>query len=117
MSKVDSRVARDQLRARLASMGLDKELASFLDAAVSNGNDAEIASVLQQITEAQDALPRLVARLAAADADSAVPDVSTPDVVSNTLAADFGKLMGRMQVPGVDLKAIVESQRKDMEAL
>ena len=31
--------------------------------------------------------------------------------------ADLGKLVGRMQLPGIDLKAIVESQRKDMEAL
>ena len=31
--------------------------------------------------------------------------------------ADLGKLVGRLQLPGIDLKAIVESQRKDMEAL
>ena len=31
--------------------------------------------------------------------------------------ADLGKLIGRLQLPGIDLKAIVESQRKDMEAL
>ncbi len=31
--------------------------------------------------------------------------------------ADLGKLVGRMQLPGIDVKAIVESQRKDMEAL
>lgn len=31
--------------------------------------------------------------------------------------ADLGKLVGRMQLPGVDMKAIVDSQRKDMEAL
>jgi len=31
--------------------------------------------------------------------------------------ADFGKLLGRLQVPGIDVKAIVDSQRKDMEAL
>ena len=30
---------------------------------------------------------------------------------------DLGKLLGRLQLPGIDLKAIVESQRKDMEAL
>jgi phasin family protein len=31
--------------------------------------------------------------------------------------ADLGKLVGRLQLPGIDLKAIVDSQRKDMEAL
>jgi len=31
--------------------------------------------------------------------------------------ADLGKLVGNFKMPGVDLKAIVESQRKDMEAL
>jgi phasin family protein len=31
--------------------------------------------------------------------------------------ADLGKLVGNFKLPGVDLKAIVESQRKDMEAL
>jgi phasin family protein len=31
--------------------------------------------------------------------------------------ADLGKLVGNFKMPGVDVKAIVESQRKDMEAL
>jgi phasin family protein len=31
--------------------------------------------------------------------------------------ADLGKLVGNFKLPGVDVKAIVESQRKDMEAL
>jgi len=31
--------------------------------------------------------------------------------------ADLGKLVGGLKLPGVDVKAIVESQRKDMEAL
>jgi phasin family protein len=31
--------------------------------------------------------------------------------------ADLGKLVSRLKLPGVDVKAIVESQRKDMEAL
>jgi phasin family protein len=30
---------------------------------------------------------------------------------------DLGKLVGRLKLPGVDLQAIVDSQRKDMEAL
>jgi phasin family protein len=30
---------------------------------------------------------------------------------------DLGKLLGRLKLPGVDVAAIVESQRKDMEAL
>lgn len=30
---------------------------------------------------------------------------------------DLGKLVGRLQLPGIDMKAIVDSQRKDMEAL
>ena len=30
---------------------------------------------------------------------------------------DLGKLVGRLKLPGVDVAAIVESQRKDMEAL
>ena len=30
---------------------------------------------------------------------------------------DLGKLMGRLKLPGVDVAAIVDSQRKDMEAL
>jgi len=33
------------------------------------------------------------------------------------LFADLGKLVGNFKLPGVDVKAIVESQRKDMEAL
>jgi len=31
--------------------------------------------------------------------------------------ADLGKLVGGLKMPGIDVKAIVESQRKDMEAL
>jgi len=31
--------------------------------------------------------------------------------------ADIGKLLGRLKVPGIDVAAIIESQRKDMEAL
>ena len=30
---------------------------------------------------------------------------------------DLGKLVGGLKLPGIDVKAIVESQRKDMEAL
>jgi phasin family protein len=30
---------------------------------------------------------------------------------------DLGKLVGRLKLPGVDMQAIVDSQRKDMEAL
>lgn len=30
---------------------------------------------------------------------------------------DLGKLLGRLKVPGIDVAAIVESQRKDMQAL
>ena len=31
--------------------------------------------------------------------------------------ADLGKLVGKLKLPGVDIAAIVESQRKDMETL
>src|SRR5689334_6243770 len=31
--------------------------------------------------------------------------------------ADLGKLVGRVKLPGIDVQAIVDSQRKDMEAL
>lgn len=87
MSEVDSKDTRDHLRARLASMGLDKELASFLDAAVSDGDETQIASVLHELTEAQEALPRLLAKLVAQDSaigdpqvdEVAVPDVHAPD--------------------------------------
>jgi phasin family protein len=30
---------------------------------------------------------------------------------------DLGKLLGRLELPGIDVKAIVDYQRKDMEAL
>ncbi|MGZ8259002.1 MAG: TIGR01841 family phasin [Caldimonas sp.] len=30
---------------------------------------------------------------------------------------DLGKLVGRLQLPGIDISAILDSQRKDMEAL
>jgi phasin family protein len=30
---------------------------------------------------------------------------------------DFGKLVSRLKLPGIDVAAIIESQRKDMEAL
>ena len=35
----------------------------------------------------------------------------------NAVASDFGKIIEKFKLPGVDVAAIVESQRKDMEAL
>ncbi len=52
---------------------------------------------------------------------AAEPGVSKPvsKPTSNRLPSfgDVGKLIGKLKLPGVDIAAIVESQRKDMEAL
>jgi phasin family protein len=42
---------------------------------------------------------------------SAKPALALPSL------GDLGKLLGRLKLPGVDVAAIVDSQRKDMEAL
>ena len=54
--------------------------------------------------------PRRPARRPAASA-SAKRSLGLPSL------GDLGKLVGRLKLPGVDVAAIVESQRKDMEAL
>lgn len=52
---------------------------------------------------------------------AAEPGASKPasKPASNRLPSfgDVGKLIGKLKLPGVDIAAIVESQRKDMEAL
>jgi len=51
---------------------------------------------------------------------SAAAAKKTPAATRSTAAAsasDFGKIIEKFKLPGVDVAAIVESQRKDMEAL
>lgn len=45
------------------------------------------------------------------------PDTSQPASIRLPSFGDVGKLIGKLKLPGVDIAAIVESQRKDMEAL
>jgi CRP/FNR family transcriptional regulator, cyclic AMP receptor protein len=79
MSEIDVKDHREQLRARLAGMGLDKELASFLDAAVAAGDETQVASVLGELIDAQESLPRLLAKLVSQD--SAIGNFEVDEVV------------------------------------
>lgn len=40
-----------------------------------------------------------------------------PESTENSVVGDLGKLIEQFKLPGVDINAIVEAQRKDMEAL
>ena len=53
----------------------------------------------------------------AANGKSATSAASAKRMTKLPSFADLGKLVGRVQLPGIDVRAIVESQRKDMEAL
>ena len=53
-------------------------------------------------------------------AKKAVRKAPAPAAAAKTLSAplgDLGKALAKLKLPGVDIAAIVESQRKDMEAL
>ena len=60
---------------------------------------------------ARKATKKAAKSAAGKSAASAKPPMGLPSL------ADLGKLVGNFKMPGVDLKAIVDSQRKDMEAL
>ena len=64
---------------------------------------------------------RKAIRRAGKSAGSTAGKATTPTSAKRTIGlpsfADLGKLVSGLKLPGVDVKAIVESQRKDMEAL
>ena len=71
-------------------------------------------------TARRSAGKKAVKRAGAADgsrAASATGAASAKRATGLPSFADLGKLVGRLQLPGIDVKAIVDSQRKDMEAL
>ena len=70
--------------------------------------------------------PKTAKRTATKTGRKATAKTTTKTVADGTSAAkssglpslgDLGKLVARLKVPGVDIAAIVESQRKDMQAL
>jgi phasin family protein len=57
-----------------------------------------------------------VVKKAVRKAAAAAPAAKTRSAKSAPLG-DLGKLLGKLKLPGIDIAAIVASQRKDMEAL
>lgn len=52
-----------------------------------------------------------------ASATAPKPAAKAPAAKAATATGDLGRMLSRFKLPGVDVAAIVEAQRKDMEAL
>lgn len=63
------------------------------------------------------AAPRKTARAAAAPRKTAHAAPAAAKKSAVAASGAIGTLLGRIKIPGIDLAAIVESQRKDLEAL
>jgi phasin family protein len=53
----------------------------------------------------------------AARKTAAAPAAKAKAKAKSPVLGDLGKVLGKFKLPGIDIAAIVESQRKDMEAL
>lgn len=59
----------------------------------------------------------MVTRKKAVSKTTTTPTGSAEDKKASAVFGDLGKLVEKFKLPGIDIAAIVDSQRKDMEAL